>query len=334
MTIDEITAKKRLKIKRPDIILLEYTGWTTRDNKLKCDKCGNEWSSSLNGVIKSSNCPNCCIINQRFTMEYIKNYIESHNCEYISGDYINATSNFFIKFECGHVCKIIWNDFRQGRRCSICGRKSRDITRQTKKSAIINILKKNSFEFVDFPNGYISQRKSYIRYKCKLGHITKRLVMNMIKYPTCNECKMLELSKIHKGELNPQWEGGVSSLTKYLRNRIKNWKRETMQDNNYECYISHKMLGNQFEIHHLIPFADILKNVMDNNNFEIKNDISQYTIQELNNIENKFLEEHDKTLGVCLNPHLHDLFHSIYGVKNFTPENFYEFANVNILKEG
>ena len=52
---------------------------------------------------------------------------------------------------------------------------------------------------------------------------------------------------------------------------------------------------------------------------------SDLTKEQLNTIINRFMEEQDKSGGVCISKELHTLFHKIYGYKN-TKEQFEQFA--------
>jgi hypothetical protein len=309
-----------------NIELLEFNGFSKK-GKFKCKKCDYEWFTTPSKVATRTGCLNCRINSDRLNIDYIRNYIESQNCELIEcKEYKTASSKIIIKFNCGHISSIVWNRFQQGDRCRICGIKLRSNKHRTTKEKIINFLKENELEFVDFPNDFVTQKKSLIRYKCNLGHITERRVASLFQFPTCNTCEFADLAILKSGSANYNWKGGGTSLIYFLRNSIRDWKKESMQKDNYQCCISRKSMGTEIVVHHLISFAKIFKEVIENNNFTIKNDISEYTNEELEYIVLKFREEHDKNLGVCIHPKLHKLFHSIYGVINFSPEDFYDFV--------
>lgn len=136
---------------------------------------------------------------------------------------------------------------------------------------------------------------------------------------------------VHRfGSLNPNWHDGISDLYKFLRSNIKQWKIDSMKACNYKCILT----GEKFQdIHHLYPFKNIMYQTLDELKLPIYEDISKYTNKELTNMINKCIEIHKKyPLGVCLTKELHNKFHSICGNSNFTPEQFWEFAE-KIKKE-
>lgn len=127
------------------------------------------------------------------------------------------------------------------------------------------------------------------------------------------------------GELNPNWRGGISNLSKYLRRNIKQWKIDSMKYCNYKCVIT----GEDFDdIHHLYSFNQIVEETLDILNLPQYDEIGKYTSEELLLLEQTCLELHYKYgYGACLKKSVHDLFHFIYGYGNNTPEQFEEFKD-------
>ena len=72
-----------------------------------------------------------------------------------------------------------------------------------------------------------------------------------------------------------------------------------------------------------IEVNDVLKN----NDIKEKDDISDYSEDELNYILKLFKDEQSKyPLGICVSQDIHVLFHSLYGQYYNTPEQWYRFA--------
>lgn len=162
-----------------------------------------------------------------------------------------------------------------------------------------------------------------IPFLCK-NHLDKKIQyttynnLQAVKY-SCKFCSYEATSK----ENHYYWNGGVSSLNQYLRERIYDWKKDSLKANGYECVIT----GNKMsDIHHLYSFNLIRDEALNNLNIPIKTQISEYTNEELESIVSECRNLHKQYgLGVPLSEEVHNLFHSIYGKGNNTPEQFEEF---------
>lgn len=115
-----------------------------------------------------------------------------------------------------------------------------------------------------------------------------------------------------------------TSLSRYLRGQLTDWKNRSMENCNWQCVVTG---SKKFDIHHLYSFNTIISKFMSKYQFEEK-DLSDYTKDELSNMTKLFLEEHDKyPLGVCVCRELHDLFHRQYSKMCNTPEQWYQFID-------
>jgi hypothetical protein len=111
-------------------------------------------------------------------------------------------------------------------------------------------------------------------------------------------------------------------IADYIRHNNVDWKRRSMAQHNYKCMFTN---GSNFEIHHLYSFNLILKEAMQDNRW-IDKDIKDYDGSELKFMLNIFNEYQDKyPLGVCIASDIHKLFHSIYGNRCNTVEQWDEF---------
>lgn len=162
---------------------------------------------------------------------------------------------------------------------------------------------------------------------CDCGN-EKLVNTTMLKSGKTRSCGCLAKEKIPEtyfksGELHHNWEGGITDIGLYVRERMKDWKMKSAYVCNYKCIIS----GEKFDvIHHLYPFNKILKECLNDLKINIKNKISEYSQEELDLIVKHSNELHEKYgLGVCITSSLHNEFHRRYGYKDFTPEDFREF---------
>lgn len=111
-------------------------------------------------------------------------------------------------------------------------------------------------------------------------------------------------------------------INDYIRHNNTDWKRRSMEYCNYKCILTG---SSNFEIHHIYSFNLILKEAMQDNKW-IDKDIKDYDEFELKNILNIFNEYQDKyPLGICISKNIHKLFHSIYGNRCNTIEQWDEF---------
>lgn len=309
------------------ISILECDGYSKR-GKFLCNVCGNIWEvkESKRIIAGRSSCPKCLKNSEKLTYEYVKEKIESEGHTLLSNEYINAKTDLEIKFSCGHTHFLCWHFFQQGRRCVTCGIKTRSDKKRTKEEDIIKFLADNGFEFIDFPNGYKKQRESFVRYKCSLGHITTRAVMNIYKYTTCKKCEFIDLAELHSGSNNSFWNGGTTLIALAIRNRISGWKLESAKSCNYKCVVT----GGTFDdIHHLQSFSTMLTNALDSLGYDRKIDRKSYSEEEFEEICKKFLEiQNAYPLGVCLRRDVHEKFHEIFGMRNNTPEQWEEFLKM------
>lgn len=88
-------------------------------------ECGNKAEINFNNFQQGKRCWICRnnkIANKkRLTYEYVYNYFENNNCSLLENNYID--SHILMKYicECGNFSFISFNNFQQGKRCSICG---------------------------------------------------------------------------------------------------------------------------------------------------------------------------------------------------------------------
>ena len=127
------------------------------------------------------------------------------------------------------------------------------------------------------------------------------------------------------GELNGRWLGGVKELYYDLRDHLQYWKRLSMENCNYKCILT----GYEFdEIHHLVSFRNIIKEIFSELNLDMRSTIGDYSIEQRDLIYKSLYDIHNKyPLGVCLCKEIHKTFHDTYGYFNTTIEMFEEFKD-------
>jgi hypothetical protein len=101
------------------------------------------------------------------------------------------------------------------------------------------------------------------------------------------------------------------NLTKFLRGQISQWKKQSMEQCNFQCVLTG---SKDFVVHHIISFNIIVRNFLSTYEIELKDNFEEYTTDELRITANMFVEYHNQhPLGVCIEKNLHMTFHQMYG---------------------
>lgn len=318
-----------------NISLVEYGGKTQKVKSLfKCNICGNEWETTCDSVIRGSGCFNCVhkklIDKQRLSVDDVRREIESKNCKLISREYKNNRENLEIEFECGHVGYMSLYAFQQGQRCK-CDSKIRfkKTIEEKTRNKILEFAYSIGFEILSFENDFASYDND-LTYRCQNGHVETRGTREFLSNKNCRICTQIKVSESQRGSKGNNWKGGRDVLRKYLKNKITQWKKDSIENCNYRCVIT----GERFDhVHHLYPFNSIVQDALEELGLEKYEFVGEYSDEELSPIIDKVKEIHYRyPLGVCLRKDIHKLFHKLYGLENNFPEQFYEF--VDRIKSG
>jgi len=311
----------------PNIIIIgEYVDAKTKI-KCQCNIDNHEWESTPNNLLRGNGCPKCNNVNtsQRCKKDesvFINQMLLiNNNIEFIS-NYIK--SNVDIKCRCkldGCEWDMKPSNLLIGHGCPICSKKKRFDKSILPNSEFVNRLKQINHNIEPLEEYKGTNVK--IKCKCIIDNFEWYPVpTNLYKGEGCPKCKCINLSN----ENSSSWKGGISSLSDYIRNHIRQWKYDSIKSSNYKCIIT----GNRFDvIHHLYSFNLIVKETLSILHYDILKEIHNYSDEQINNIINVCVELHYKYgLGVCLCNEEHELFHSIYGRGDNTPEQFEEFIKL------
>lgn len=229
-----------------------------------------------------------------------------------------------------------WGHFQNGSGCPKCG--NNVISDKLKlnipiiKQRIIDMGRDSEVELIS--TEYINNSIPLI-FECKKHNILYNQVWNNFQTGK-NGCEIC-YSDIRGGENHHNWKGGITPLHNHIRENINSWKYASFNKHNKSCDIT-GIKSDKNIIHHLHPFYLILQEAINTLQLQIHQEINQYTDIELKSIEDLCLELHYKYgLGVCLSENIHKEFHSVYGTKNNTKEQYIEFKEMklkqlNILK--
>lgn len=285
-------------------------------------------------------------------MDKIKEVVEDIESEgyTIIGEIINKTKQISLVCPNGHARQCSYNSFKKYK-CRYC-------ENEQKLQELISSIEDNGYFFIKYPknardvaiaeckNGHIRETKIHnfnnfecnecvgrnvkkditfckdvfesrgftlledeyincktmMKYICTCGReleTTLDIVLNS-KISSCTKCK----GKKYSGELSSNWRGGISEERTNARKSkyYARWRRAVFKRDKYTCQCCGE-IGGKLRGHHILSFAE-------NKEFryDIKNGIT---------LCNK-----------CHDPGQENSFHSLYGNKNSTMEQFEEFLSM------
>lgn len=116
------------------------------------------------------------------------------------------------------------------------------------------------------------------------------------------------------------------TLKKYIRVRLTPWRDKVREDNNYTCALTG--VSSNIVVHHIRGFNLLFIETIENLNFPMYDDISQYNQTQLDEFFEEFIDVQESYKSyICINEDVHRLFHKEYGYGNNTEEQWNEFVN-------
>lgn len=116
------------------------------------------------------------------------------------------------------------------------------------------------------------------------------------------------------------------NLAELIRKRLRPWTNKIKKDNNYTCCLTGKKNG--VVLHHCRGFNLLLIEAIDDLNFNVKDNIDDYTKEDIKEFVDYmiYLHEYYKEY-CCVTAEIHKLFHSIYGYGNNNIQQWNEFVH-------
>lgn len=191
---------------------------------------------------------------------------------------------------------------------------------RSKNAIILMANKLGVLSFNKANSAWTSKEEQYIKDNWELEP-DKIMSIKLNREQRSVQWKRLELG-LYRRDIN---SNTYTTISKYLRGQNQKWKKDSMKNCDYKCVLTG---SKNFEIHHLYGVSNMIEDIFVQNDIMYKENLSDYTDEELSFILDKFLEiQSCYPLGECIDKKLHILFHSLYGQYYNTPEQWYRFKD-------
>ena len=288
------------------LVVVKYVG----ESKWICQcECGNEkiirGGNLTNGTTKSCGCLHRKKISEK-NLKDLKGKTYGRWTVIEKTDKKTKSGNVYwvCKCECGTIKSIVGSSLTSGQTTS-CG----CLRNEKAKQQMEQLWENNNFK-------QMQSEKTRQQWKDE-------------EFRKMKSDKTSERMKQQTGSKNPNYKGGITPISMYLRGLqiVRQWRKDTYIRENSKCQLTGKHVhGGNSDVHHLYGFNMIVKDGHDLHNIEIKPQVKDYTDEELKLLEDYVTSCHtDTTNAVLLSEDVHDLFHSLYGQGDNTPEQFEEF---------
>jgi hypothetical protein len=133
------------------------------------------------------------------------------------------------------------------------------------------------------------------------------------------------------GLKRPYCLDNYTNIAEYVRSRLYEWKNHVRKQSNYTCAITGE--HSNLVIHHIYGFNLLLAEAIDNIEFPIYDNMSEYSDEKLDELVEEFLSLQEYYgQYICISENVHKHFHSIYGCGNNTKQQWDEFVNTHYNK--
>lgn len=191
--------KKRLKYdyikeyveSRGDTLISEKYVRSLDKIDILCGTCNKVFDISFCSYQSGIGCHHCSG-NQKFTFEFVKNYISECGDILLSSEYIRSNEN--LEIECGtcgyvwHPCFCSYKNSNSG--CPECAKKELSTRFRGDMSMIRDVYKKNNMEILENDDVYVNSQTK-LSTRCLIcGHIWKTDYNNIANGRNCPVCSM------------------------------------------------------------------------------------------------------------------------------------------------
>lgn len=270
----------------------------------------------LNDINNGHGCKYCKIENSpilgvRLSFKEVEDEFNKNGYRLLDSEYVSNKKK--MKYECSkhpdEELFISYNNLKSGTRCKFCSQE-KSVSSQRND---FDLVKKSFFEvgLEVIQEFYVSSGEP-IQCRCP-KHPNKTLFKRYSDVKNGLGCQYCSY-EARSGDKNWKWKGGITPLNTYLREYTNDWKAASLKKHNYRCFITSSP-SKDIEIHHTKPFHMIRDEILQYLKIDVRDNISQYTKEELLSIVDELKTRHKSLEGIPLKTEIHRLFHKIYGSK-------------------
>jgi len=308
--------KKEFENKGLELLETEYVNNVTK-MRYRCPKHPDENLSSTYQQLRVGRGCSHCAYRGKLTLPEVKERFEERGYKLLETKYVGNLHP--MRYECPeHPDKelsIRVNDLKKGHGCPHCSGKLSKLDFETARVEFV----KKGYRLLE--TKYINN-STKMRYECP-NHPEKETCITYKDLKFGYGCGYCWAESI-KGENNKLWRGGVTKITKYLREELKDWKNQALAKYGYKCALSKENKGD-LQIHHAKSFHLIRDEVLKELNLDKRDSRMDYSIGEMQDILARMKKKHGEALGIPLKKDIHLLFHEHYGYGDNTLKQFHVF---------
>lgn len=308
------TVKREIESKGYKLLEDKYVNATTKLLCL-CPKHG-EFKITYSSIKTGYGCQKCGIEKNKIPYEVFKNYVESIGYKLLDKEYKRSDKKILCLCPKHGEFEITYSNLKKGSGCRNCFIDSMKLSYNTVRIGIE-------------ARGYKLLDDTYVDSRTKLLCLCPKHGKFKITYSDIHSgygCKKCGIDK-RRGKLNYNWKGGVTPLLRYLRPMLNPWVQQQLQRTNYTCEITGKQ--GTLNVHHMVSFKKIFKITMKELHMDIRENIGDYSEDELQLITVNLMKNNDLYANpIVMLQSVHQEFHQFCGGnhKETTMEKLKEFT--------
>lgn len=299
--------------------ILVDTEYVNVDTKLRfiCPQHPDKYTEiSVSKLKQGRRCKYCSKAGRR-DIEYAREEFAKKGYELLETEYKGVMKP--MRYRCpAHPDKELYISLNNLKRhgCPYCANRAKPTYEEVKKE-----FESRGYELLE--TEYVNNRTK-MKYRClKHPNTVQEITYTNFKKSGCRFCGRERTLQAIVGENNHNWKGGLTELNFFLRQSINEWKRMSLNNTDYTCFVTEEW-SDKLHVHHTRPYHEVRDEVLHELGLPLYKTIGEYTKEQLDLIQSLFLKKHMEIEGVPIREDVHKLFHKLYG-DDATTKDLIEF---------